>query len=90
MVRGRHVDQDPPTVLGSGVAAISLGALHGRAKKTDGSLWCWGWNLRGQLGDCTTASNSAPIQVVALGSAVAEAAAGKFQSCARKVDGTCP
>lgn len=34
--------------------------------KTDGTLWTWGQNNRGQLGDNTTVYKSSPIQVGAL------------------------
>lgn len=78
----------PVTAFATSCAEVSLGGDHSCARRTGGSLWCWGWNLRGQLGDCTTASKSVPVQVVAVGSAVAEVAAGKFHGCARKTDGT--
>ena len=34
--------------------------------KDDGTLWSWGYNGRGQLGDGSTTSRSSPIQVGAL------------------------
>ena len=33
------------------------------AIKTDGTLWSWGYNSDGRLGDGTTVSKSSPIQV---------------------------
>jgi len=33
------------------------------ASKTNGTLWCWGGNLRGQLGDGTTTTSTTPKQV---------------------------
>jgi alpha-tubulin suppressor-like RCC1 family protein len=36
------------------------------ATKTDGTLWSWGFNNNGQLGDGTTTSRSSPVQVGAL------------------------
>ncbi len=34
--------------------------------KTDGTLWAWGYNISGQLGDGTVVNESSPIQVGAL------------------------
>ena len=36
------------------------------AVKTDGTLWAWGVNTYGQLGDSSTTSRSSPVQVGAL------------------------
>lgn len=33
------------------------------ALKTDGTVWCWGYNAPGQLGDNTTTNRTAPVQV---------------------------
>ena len=37
----------------------------GFCKKTDGTLWCWGWNGSGQLGLNDRVSQSSPVQVSA-------------------------
>ena len=34
------------------------------AIKTDGTLWCWGRNTHGQLGDNTTTNKSSPVQTI--------------------------
>lgn len=45
-------------------SSVSLGYVHGCTIKTDGSLWCWGSNAAGQLGNGTTTSaTTAPVQV---------------------------
>ena len=49
------------TVLGSTVFPITVGAIsagnnHTMAIKSDGTLWSWGDNSYGQLGDGTTES----------------------------------
>jgi alpha-tubulin suppressor-like RCC1 family protein len=58
------------------------------ARKTDGTLWCWGRSFWGQLGDGTTADKSSPVQVTALGTSAVEVAVGEMYTCARKTDGT--
>jgi alpha-tubulin suppressor-like RCC1 family protein len=39
---------------------------HTTAIKTDGTLWSWGGNQHGQVGDDTTTSRSSPVQVGSL------------------------
>lgn len=76
------------TALGNGVAEIAAGGYHTCARKTDGTVWCWGNNANGELGDGTTEMKLSPVQVTALGTTVAEIAAGSTHSCARKADGS--
>ena len=42
---------------------IACGSRHSLFIMTDGSLWAWGSNDCGQLGDGTTTNRSAPIQI---------------------------
>ena len=59
----------PAAVTGlTNVVAISCGAAlgHSLALKRDGSVWSWGRNNAGQLGDGTTVSRLAPVAVVGL------------------------
>ena len=44
-------------------ASVVVGWGHTVALKTDGSLWTWGYNSHGQLGDGTTENRSSPIQI---------------------------
>src|SRR6185436_7054001 len=48
----------PPTL------AVSAGSQHSLALTVDGSIWAWGGNDKGQLGDGTTTNQPWPVQVV--------------------------
>ena len=45
------------------MATVSAGSHHSMAIGKDGSLWAWGGNWVGQLGDGTTTQRSSPIQI---------------------------
>ncbi len=67
-----------PTSTLSGVTAIASGANHGMALKSDGTVWTWGDNTFGQLGNGTTTASPAPVQVSGLTNIVAINAGGYF------------
>lgn len=50
----------------TGVVAIAAGgaALHSLAMKSDGTVWAWGLNSYGQLGNGTNTNSNVPVQVV--------------------------
>jgi len=48
---------------GSGVNAVAMGGSHSLAVKSDGTLWAWGSNSVGQLGDGTFVNAITPVQV---------------------------
>jgi alpha-tubulin suppressor-like RCC1 family protein len=50
------------------VVSVAAGGAHTCAIKKDGSLWCWGANTSGQLGD-GSAWKSKPVYIMNLGSA---------------------
>jgi alpha-tubulin suppressor-like RCC1 family protein len=62
------------TALGNTVRdyyyALAVGVHHTCAIKQDQTLWCWGHNEHGQLGDGTTTNQPLPVQVSALGTGV--------------------
>ena len=68
------------------VAAVVAGDTHSLALKTDGSLWAWGRNDLGQLGDETKTHRYTPQQINLTG--VAALAAGDDHSLALKTDGS--
>jgi alpha-tubulin suppressor-like RCC1 family protein len=76
------------TALGATVASVSLSRGDICARKTDGSLWCWGDNSGGQLGNGSTQKSTVPIEVTALGHAVASVSSSYQDTCATKTDGT--
>ena len=72
---------------------ISAGENHTVALKSDGSVWTWGMNSYGQLGDGTVSQRSSPVRVVGSGGAgwlqdVTEVAAGLDYTLALKSDKT--
>ena len=82
----------PAQVSGlSGVTAIAAGGgqfgFHTIALKSDGTVWVWGWNYYGQLGDGTTTDRYTPVQLSGL-SGITAIAAGGYHTAALKSDGT--
>jgi alpha-tubulin suppressor-like RCC1 family protein len=45
------------------VTAIMAGETHNMALKSDGTVWSWGYNFIGELGDGTTNDAATPVQV---------------------------
>jgi alpha-tubulin suppressor-like RCC1 family protein len=67
---------------------VSCGADHTAAIKTDGTLWAWGINWAGQLGDNTTTGKSSPVQTIAGGANWKQVSSGNIGTAAIKADGT--
>ena len=63
------------------------GYYHTLLVKSDGTLWAWGGNTAGQLGDGTTDSRNSPIQIGDDNKWVA-VSAGLYHSLGLKSDGT--
>jgi hypothetical protein len=77
--------------LGFG-ASLAAGAAHSTVVKyTDGTVWAWGHNGSGRLGDNTTTLRSTPIQVGTSGNwltSVTMVAAGAAHTLALKSNGS--
>lgn len=84
-IDGKGGNQVLPTVMGTGFTAASQGKNHLLAIKSDGSLWAWGWNGRGQIGDGSTTDRPEPVLVA---HDVAAVAAGGNHSLCIKSDGS--
>jgi RHS repeat-associated protein len=71
----------------NGRHTIAAGFGHTLALKTDGTVWAWGKNSSGQLGNNSASNSLVPVQVTSLTGAV-DVAAGYSHSLAVKSDGT--
>jgi alpha-tubulin suppressor-like RCC1 family protein len=80
----------PANVTGlTGVTQVSAGTLHSLALRSDGTVWAWGNNFFGQLGNGTETSSGylTPVQVTGL-TGVVQVSAGGVHSLALRSDGT--
>ena len=76
----------------TGITGIATGPYHSLALKNDGTVWAWGYNGNGQLGDNTTNQRSLPVQVkdstgVGYLTGVTAISAREYHSLAQKDDG---
>jgi alpha-tubulin suppressor-like RCC1 family protein len=76
--------------------SVSAGSAHTVALKSDGTLWAWGWNFYGQLGDGSTVEKHSPEQICMIEGACSpttdnnwrSVSAGWYHTTALKSDGT--
>jgi alpha-tubulin suppressor-like RCC1 family protein len=78
--------QVPGTYRHSDIGGIAAGAYHAMAIKSDGTLWIWGKNGSGELGQNDTTTYSSPRQIP--GTTWKLCAADIEKSLAIKTDGT--
>ncbi|MCC5951621.1 MAG: RCC1 repeat-containing protein [Acidimicrobiia bacterium] len=71
---------------GANATKVTAAETHSCALLADGTVWCWGANSSGQLGDGTTTVRTSPVQVVGLGGPASDVSAGRFHTCAVLVD----
>ncbi len=69
------------------VVSVSAGKYHTIALKLDGTVWAWGYNFNGQLGDGTQYNRCTPVQVSVL-TDVISVSSRYDHSIALKSDGT--
>jgi len=80
----------PVTTLAGGAnwKQVSCAGLYTAAIKTDGTLWTWGRNIEGQLGDNTNTNRSTPVTTFAGGTNWKQVTGGYYHTAAIKTDGT--
>ena len=65
--------------------SVSAGGNDTLAVMSDGTLWAWGYNIFGELGDGTTTNRGAPVLI---GADYVSVEAGSLHSFAFQADGT--
>jgi alpha-tubulin suppressor-like RCC1 family protein len=87
---GTTTERHIPVQVGPAAAkwqSVAAGRQHTVAVRTDGTLWAWGSNFDGQLGDGTTTNRHFPIQV-GTNTNWQSVAAGHYHSLGLRKDGT--
>jgi alpha-tubulin suppressor-like RCC1 family protein len=80
--RTRPTRVDPTSAMPAAVE-LAAGFQHTCARAIDGTVWCWGDNVRGQLGvPLSTFGSSRPLQVAGVEGAT-ELSGGDLHTCAR-------
>jgi alpha-tubulin suppressor-like RCC1 family protein len=62
-VNGNQLTPAPVGTITS-VAEVASGDEHTCARKPDRTIWCWGYNASGEVGDGTTDDARAPVKVL--------------------------
>jgi RHS repeat-associated protein len=75
------------TALNHDVKLVAAGESHSIAIKNNGTVWSWGYNVYGQLGDGTNISQSLPVPVTNLNDVI-DIKAGDSHNLALRSDGT--
>ncbi|MFF4193590.1 hypothetical protein [Nonomuraea sp. NPDC001831] len=70
----------------SAITTISAGIAHTLARAADGTIWTWGRNWTGQLGDGTTTDHPTPVHLPLTG--ITHVSAGTGESLAIDTTGT--
>ncbi len=82
------IDNTPAQVPGlSNIVAVAAGFDHSLALSKDGTVWAWGYNEVGQLGNGSNIDSSIPVKVEGIDNAVS-IAAGAYTSYAILPDGS--
>lgn len=88
---GANLSQTTPVeVFGGNTSwtSVTSGENHTCARRSTGRLFCWGYDVAGQVGDGgTNAERHVPIQVFGHRTTWAGVSAGRNHTCARRVTG---
>ena len=87
---GDQASRDVGTLVtspGAGWQRVVAGSRHSCGIRTDGTLWCWGVNVHGQLGVGDTTPRLVPTQV-GTDANWAEVQCGGLHSCGIRTDGS--
>lgn len=76
----------PTQIPGTNWTDIAIGYYHSHGLKTDGTLWGWGHNVHGQVGNCCTTNIYCPVQLT--GTGWVEVSSRGYGGFARKSDNT--
>jgi alpha-tubulin suppressor-like RCC1 family protein len=68
------------------IIEISGGVYQNCARRNDGTVWCWGHNTYGSLGDGSTAHRTRPVQAQGITTAVQSSVS--YTTCARLANGS--
>jgi len=88
---GTTVDKSSPVSVVGGFTnwcQVSAGQGHSLGIRTNGTLWSWGCNSYGQLGDGTTVSKSSPVSVIGGFTDWCQVSAGHGHSLGVRTNGT--
>lgn len=81
---GTTTDRARPTMvagLGGGVVELAVGGYQSCARKSDGTVWCWGWGARRPAG-------ALPARIDFGGGRATALATGSAMTCATLADGS--
>jgi hypothetical protein len=84
---GVHATPTAITALSGMFAELRTGQYHSCGRLIDGSVWCWGANTEGQLGDGSVNPSLVPVRAAGVVGAE-HITVGDFVSCALLSDGT--
>lgn len=76
----------PPEASDVAWSMVDAGTSHACGVRVDGTLACWGSNLRGQIGNGDNVDQRSPVNVVVAGKSWSTVSAGSEFSCAVSVD----